>query len=230
MEKNTILTCRNLTIGYDGMRLCEGINFSVREGEYVCVVGHSGMGKTCLGMTLLGMVKPTDGEVLYENGLKREEIGYVPQNDDIRGAITVKDVVMSGLIGGMKHFFISRGEKNLAAEAMDKLGIVNLARKRYAELSGGQKQRVLIARAMCGRRRLLILDEPLRGLDAVAKDELFEAISTLNSAERIAVIIIDRDALDGTVLHLSDRQLFCGSVGDYIASVPGQFYFAGRII
>ena len=173
MEKE-ILACRSLSIGYDGAALCSGIDFTLGEGEYMCVVGHSGMGKTCFALTLMGLVKPVAGEVEYLNSLKREEIGYVPQSDEIHGPLSVRDVVLSGLS--------------------------------------------------------LIHNEPMHGLDAVAKDEMFDEIDKIHRIEKTAVILIDHEALDGTVLHLSDTQLYCGNVEDYIKSVPGQFYFAGRII
>lgn len=227
---NIILECRGLTVGYDGCGLCEDINFTLHEGEYMCVVGHGGIGKTCFAETLLGFRKPVFGEVEYKNGLTRENIGFVPQNDEIHGSLTALEVVLSGIVGGMKHFFVSRKEKTAASECMEKLGITDLAKKRYAELSGGQKQKTLLARAMCGQRKLLILDEPMHGLDAVAKDEVFAEIEKINRDDKTAVVIIDHEAIDGTVLHLSDRQLFCGSVENYIKSIPGQFYFAGRII
>lgn len=229
MEKE-ILSCRSLSIGYDGAALCSGIDFSLHEGEYMCVVGHSGMGKTCFALTLLGLCKPVCGDVVYGDSLERKDIGYVPQHDEIHGAMTVRDVVLSGCIGGMHSFFVTRREKALATDAMERMGVTSLAKKRYAELSGGQKQRVLLARAMCGEKRLLILDEPIHGLDAVAKDELFDEIHRIHTEDKTAILIIDHEALDGTVLHLSDTQLFCGGVEEYIRSVPGSFYFAGRII
>ncbi len=229
MEKE-ILACHSLAIGYDGAALCSDINFSVHEGEYMCVVGQSGMGKTCFALTLLGLVKPIHGNIEYLDSIKRNDIGYVPQNDDIHGSMGVRDVVLSGCIGGMRSFFITRREKELAAEAMERLGVTHLAKKRFAELSGGQKQRVLLARAVCGKKRLLILDEPMHGLDAHAKDEIFSEIERIHNEDKIAVMIIDHEALDGTVLHLSDTQLYCGDVENYIRSVAGQFYFAGRII
>ncbi len=229
MEKE-ILACRNLAIGYDNAALCSEINFTLSEGEYMCVVGHSGMGKTCFALTLLGLVQPVAGKVEYLNALKREDIGYVPQSDEIHGALTVRDAVLSGCLGAMRSFFVTKKEKSLAADAMERLGITHLAKKRYADLSGGQKQRVLLARAMCGKKRLLILDEPICGLDAPSKDEMFTEIDKIHRIEKTAVMIIDHEALDGTVLHLSDTQLYCGNVENYIKSIPGQFYFAGRII
>ncbi len=228
-EGKPLLSCKNVTVGYDEIRLCSGISFTVHEGEYVCVVGHSGVGKTTFAKTLLGDVKPVEGEVeLY--GLTRGEIGFVPQSEEIHGSSTVRDVVLSGCIVGMHGFFISKKEKEAAREAMELLGVAEFAKKRFSELSGGQKQKVLLARAMCGNKRLLILDEPMKGLDAAAKDEVFSLIASLNRDRNCAVVIIDSDALDGTILHLSDTQLYCGPVDRYINSFPGRFYFAGRII
>lgn len=128
MEKE-ILACRSLSIGYDGAALCSGIDFTLGEGEYMCVVGHSGMGKTCFALTLMGLLKPVAGEVEYLNSLKREEIGYVPQSDEIHGPLSVRDVVLSGCLGGMRSFFVTRREKNLATEAMERLGVTHLAKK-----------------------------------------------------------------------------------------------------
>ncbi|MBE6541265.1 MAG: ATP-binding cassette domain-containing protein [Ruminococcaceae bacterium] len=225
-----ILSCRNMTVGYDGVRMCGNIDFTVHSGEYICVVGHSGIGKSALVNTLLGITPPIDGEIQYLNGLVRSDIGCMPQHQDIRGTSLVKDVVLSGCLGRMKGIFVGRHEKEIAAAQLERLHISDLAKRRFGELSGGQRQKVLLARALCAAKKLLILDEPMYGLDAVAKDEMFNEISRLNKEDGIAVIIIDSDALDGTVLHLSDRQLYCGDVSGYIKSVPGQFYFAGRII
>ncbi len=229
-EGKAILSCKNVTIGPGEIRLCSDINLTVHEGEYICVVGHSGVGKTLFAKTLLGDVKPVTGEVVYPDGLTRAEIGFVPQDEEISLSSTVRDLVMSGCIVGMHGFFISKREKEAAREAMELLGVESFAKKRFSELSGGQKQRVLLARAMCGQKRLLILDEPMKGLDAAAKDEVFGLIHALNRERKTAVVIIDSEALDGTILHLSDAQLYCGPVEEYANSVPGRFYYAGRII
>lgn len=227
---NELLTCRNLTVGYDGIRLCSGIDFTIRAGEYMCVVGPGGCGKSILVDTLLGIEKPFDGEVIYENGLVRADIGCMPQSLDLAGNSRVSDIVLAGCLGGMKRLFVGKAEKEKAMHNLERMGVADLAKRRFGELSGGQKQRVLLARALCGTRKLLILDDPMQGLDIMAKDELFAEIVRINQEDGIAVIMIDSQALDGTVLHISDRMLYCGPVENYCESVAGKFYFAGRII
>ncbi|MBQ2725050.1 MAG: ATP-binding cassette domain-containing protein [Clostridia bacterium] len=227
---NAILTCKNLTVGYEGSRLCGEINFTLHEGEYVCVVGPSGIGKSALVATIMGIIKPTDGEVIYENGLSVKEIGCLPQEQHFRTEVRVMDVVMEGCLNHIKGLFVGRKAREMAQKNLERLGVADLEKRQFGELSGGQKQRVLLARALCGAQKMLILDEPMHGLDAVARDELFREILRLNHEDGIAVLIIDHEAIDGTVLHLSDTQLYCGPVENYINSIPGQFYFHGRII
>lgn len=226
----SLITCRNLTVGYDGCRLCENINFTLHEGEYLCVVGHSGIGKSALVATVMGIIKPTDGEVIYENGLTVHDIGCLPQEQHFRTEVRVRDVVIEGCLGHVKGLFVGKKAKELADRNLERLGVADLAKRRFGELSGGQKQRVLLARALCAAKRVLILDEPMHGLDAVARDELFREIIRINHEDGIAMLIVDHEAIDGTVLHLSDSQLYCGSVENYINTIPGQFYFSGRII
>ena len=229
MQKE-ILTCRNLTVGYEGFPLCREINFTLHEGEYMCVVGEHGTGKSALIATLMGIIPPIEGEVIFENGLTRDEIGCMPQSLDLRGTSTALDIVLSGCLRKSKHLFIRRAEKELAKQTLERLNVGFLADRRVGELSGGQRQRVMLARTICSAGRLLLLDEPMQGLDAFAKDELFSEIAALNQEDGIATVIVDGEALDGTILHLSDTQLFCGSVQEYRRSVPGQFYYQGRVI
>ena len=225
-----LITCKNLTVGYDGCRLCGEVDFTLHEGEYLCVVGHSGIGKSALVATLMGIVKPVDGEVIYENGLSVRDIGCLPQEQQFRTEVRVLDAVMEGCLHQFKGLFVGRKARELALDNLERLGVADLAKRRFGELSGGQKQRVLLARALCAAKRVLILDEPMHGLDAVARDELFREIIRINHEDGIAVIIVDHEAIDGTVLHLSDRQLYCGTVESYVNTIPGQFYFSGRII
>lgn len=225
-----LLTCRDLAIGYDGIVQCENIGFTLSEGEYMCIVGPRECGKSTLVSTILGITPPVAGEVIYENGLKRSDIGVMPQSMEIRGNSSVLDVVITGCLANMKGLFVGRKEKELAMHNLDRMKMADFYRRRFGELSGGQKQRVLLARALCGAKRLLILDEPMHGLDAVAKDDMFDEIVRIYHEDNIAVMIIDHDALDGTVLHISDRMLYCGPVENYCESVAGKFYFAGRII
>lgn len=224
-----ILTCRNLTVGYETVRLCHDIDFTLHSGEYMSVIGPSGIGKSALVGTILGVQKPLDGKVIYENGLERTDIGCLPQEQVIRGSVNVREIVLEGCLHHTRKWFVGKAEKELAMYNLERVGLADMAKRKFGELSGGQKQRVLLARALCSAKKLLLLDEPMHGLDAYAKDEMFAEIVKINESG-IAVILIDSSAVDGTVLHLSDRQLFCGDVTEYIRSVPGQFYFMGRII
>lgn len=225
----TILTCQNLTVGYETAHLCENISFSLHKGEYMSVIGPSGIGKSALVSTILGIEKPIAGKVVYENGLTRDDIGCLPQEQVIRGNVSVREIVLEGCLHHTKKWFIGKAEKELAMHNLERVGLADLAKRKFGELSGGQRQRVFLARALCAAKQLLILDEPMHGLDVYAKDEMFAEIVKIYESG-IAVMIIDSGAVDGTVLHLSDRQLFCGDVTEYIKSIPGQFYFAGRII
>ena len=227
---NEILSCNNLTIGRHGIAKCSGIDFTLSEGEYMCVVGRRGAGKSVLVDTILGVESPIAGSVEYLGGMTRADIGIMPQELDIRGNESVRNVVVAGCLGHMKGLFVGKKEKELALFNLERLGVLGLEKRRFGELSGGQKQRVLLARALCGARKLLILDEPMLGLDIVAKDEFFSEIVKINRDDKIAVMMIDPDAIDGTVLHISDSMMYCGPVEKYCDSVAGKFYFAGRII
>ncbi len=235
MTEKTILTCRGLGVGYGEAVICGGISLSIREGEYVSVVGARGCGKSAFIGTLLGALEPMEGELIYENGLKRAEIGCMPQLSEISGSSTVRDTVMAGCLGQMRHLFVGRAERAMVAEQLERLGIADLEKRRIGELSGGQRQRVFLARALCGKKKLLLLDEPLKGLDWSARDSLFAEIARIREEEGCAVVIADGEAVDGTVLHLSGENrdngvLFYGPVEEYVRSVPGQLYFAGHIL
>ncbi len=233
MSSEEILTCRNLTVGYEDCRLCEDINFTVKSGDYICVVGHSGIGKSALVSTLMGIEKPICGDILFANGLGYRNLGCLPQEQNMRGASVVIDMVLSGCLCNMKKWFVGKAERARAAESLERLGISELSKRRFGDLSGGQKQKVLLARALCAASKLLILDEPVQGLDVRSKDEMYSEIDRINRDDGIAVIMVDNSAASEhakQVLHLSDRQLFFGEREEYLMSVPGQFYSAGRII
>ncbi len=230
--REEILTCRNLTVGYGDGRTCSGIDFTMYTGDLFCVVGQSGIGKSALIYTILGMEKPIFGELSYGN-MVRGEIGCLPQRNDILGTASVRDVVLAGCLGTMKHFFVGKTEKIAAENAMERLGISELSKRRFGELSGGQKQKVLLAKALCGKKKLLILDEPVLGLDAIATAEFYAELDRIHSEENVSILLVDADAVqtfDCTVLHLSDRQLYLGSREEYFRTVPGQYYLMGRIV
>ena len=190
-----ILSCENLSFGYEGRALIRPLNFSVNAGDYLCIVGENGSGKTTLMRTILGLQPPIGGKVILGDGLRRMEIGYLPQQTRVQRDFpaSVREIVLSGCQGrlGMRAFYGAE-EKKRADEAMEKLGVTALAKRCYRELSGGQQQRVLLARALCATEKLLLLDEPVAGLDPMATEEMYRLIEGLNR-EGTTLIMISHD-------------------------------------
>lgn len=190
------LECRDLTVGYDGKAILKNINFSVEEGEYLSIVGENGSGKSTLMRTLLRLQQPLSGEVILGNGLNREEIGYLPQQTVIQKDFpaSVREIVLSGCQGrsGLRPFYNTQ-EKELAEDAMERMQITDLARRCYRELSGGQQQRVLLARALCATQKMLLVDEPVSGLDPKATAQMYELLEELNEIDGITIIMISHD-------------------------------------
>ncbi len=190
------LTCQNLCVGYDGRPVLQDLNFEVFAGDYLCIVGENGSGKSTLMKTILGLQPPISGRILTGDGLRKNEIGYLPQQTQVQKDFpaSVKEIVLSGCQGrrGSRPFY-GKQEKLLAADAMEKMRITGLAGRCYRELSGGQQQRVLLARALCATRKMLLLDEPVSGLDPKVTAEMYELIETLNREDGITVIMISHD-------------------------------------
>lgn len=228
----TILTCRDLAVGYENGRGCSGISFAVHDGDYICVIGQEGCGKSALMGTILGIDKPQSGTVTFHNGLTARQIGCLPQNAVIQTSSTVWEIVMQGCLHRTKRIFVGKKEKELAQKTLERLGIASLAKRRFSELSGGGHRRVLLARALCAAQRFLILDEPAYGLDVMGRLELHRQIAAINKEDNLAVMVIGTDGMtDAThVLHLGDNMIFFGTREEYAASVPGQMYAAGRIL
>ncbi len=229
-----LLTCSNLTLGYDGKKVVHGLDFYVNSGDYLCIVGENGSGKTTLMKTILGLKKQISGSVEMGDGLKTNEIGYLPQQTVVQRDFpaSVMEIVLSGCLNrcGLRPFY-TKAEKNLALENMKKLNISELANRCYRELSGGQQQRVLLARALCATRKLLLLDEPTAGLDPVATTDLYDVIARLNREDGITVIMVTHDIEAAVkyashVLHICHKPLFFGTVDDYRGSDIGCQYLA----
>ena len=190
------LGCRDLTVGYDGKAILKNINFSVEEGEYLSIVGENGSGKSTLMRTLLRLQQPLSGEVILGNGLNREEIGYLPQQTVIQKDFpaSVREIVLSGCQNHLDFWpFYRTKEKKYAEEMMKKLQITHLSKRCYRELSGGQQQRVLLARALCATRKILLLDEPVSGLDPQMTEEMYRLIEKINREDKITIIMISHD-------------------------------------
>lgn len=233
VSTDALLRVSGLTLGYDGETLLTDLNFQVREGDYLCIVGENGSGKTTLMKTLLGLQAPVSGEIRFGGGLRKNEIGYLPQQTQIQKDFpaSVGEVVLSGCQGraGWRPFY-RQEDKALAAENMERMGIGDFAGRCYRELSGGQQQRVLLARALCATGKLLLLDEPVSGLDPRVTAEMYDLISSLNR-EGITIIMISHDISAALkyashILHIGDR-VFFGTREEYAASPAGRI-FAGE--
>lgn len=190
-----LLTVKNLKLGYEGKTVAAGLDFTVNSGDYLCIVGVNGSGKTTLMKTILHLNPPLSGKIETGEGLKPSEIGYLPQQTEIQRDFpaSVWEIVLSGNLGrsGLRPFYTKK-EKGAAKSSLKKMGITGLSGRCYRELSGGQQQRVLLARALCATSKMLLLDEPVSGLDPTVTAEMYDLIYGLNK-EGITVIMISHD-------------------------------------
>ena len=205
------LICENVSLGYDGKEIVRGLNFSVNSGDYLCVIGENGSGKTTLMKTLLGLHVPMCGKIRTSDGLCQNEIGYLPQQTLVQKDFpaSVEEVVLSGCQGrcGFRPFYNKR-EKELARSNMERMNITALKKRCYRELSGGQQQRVLLARALCATKKMLLLDEPVSGLDPKVTLELYGAIYDLNKKDGITIVMISHDV--ASVVKYATHVLYIG--------------------
>ena len=219
-----LITVRDLSVGYDSNPIKENINFSIGQGDYLCIVGENGSGKSTLMKTLLRLQKPLAGEIITGDGLQENELGYLPQQTDVQRDFpaSVREIVLSGCQGRSKRRpFYNRGDKEMAARNMERMEISDLAGKCYRELSGGQQQRVLLARALCATEKMLFLDEPVAGLDPKVTAALYELIEKLNK-EGITIVMVSHDidaALEYAthILHVG-KHIFFGTTEEYLDS------------
>ncbi len=236
MDENVLLACRDVSLGYEGRAIWQGLNFQVRRGDYLCIVGENGSGKSTLLRSLLGLLRPMSGEIWRADSLRRGAIGYLPQQTRAQKDFpaTVTEVVRSGFLSaGGGRFFYTPAQKSRALMNMGKLGILELKDRCYRELSGGQQQRVLLARALCAAGELLILDEPVTGLDPAAAQDMYHTLSYLNHSEGIAIIMVTHDMENalrsaGTILHAGHGSYFYGPVEEYLASPWGKRFGGER--
>ena len=233
-----ILECKDLCFAYEGKRVLEGVNFSLNSGDYLCVVGENGSGKSTLIKGLLGLKAPEQGSITLSDGLKATEIGYLPQQTQVQRDFpaSVYEVVLSGCLNSLGgRLFYSRELKQRAMENMERMGIEEIKDESYQNLSGGQQQRVLLARALCATKKLLLLDEPVTGLDPIASGEMYNLIKLINLCDNISVIMVSHDIHEAVryathILHLGHSQLFFGTATEYRqSSLARRFLGGGQI-
>lgn len=216
------IKCKNLTLGYGSQEILSGLSFEVNRGDYLCIVGSNGSGKTTLMKTVLGLTKPLGGSIEFSDGLSASGIGYLPQQTDVQRDFpaSVYEIVISGCLGrGGFHPFYTKADKALAAQAMERMDITGLKNSCYRELSGGQQQRVLLARALCATRDILLLDEPVAGLDPKVTADMYALIDSLNKNDGVTVIMISHDIdkalrYASHILHIG-TDIFFGTRAEY---------------
>ena len=230
MEPHELIVCRDVSLGYEGQTVLSHLDLTIRDGDYLCVVGDNGSGKSTLLRGLLGLLPPQAGEILRAPELERGAVGYLPQQTRAQRDFpaTVFEVALSGCLNQKgSRFFYTRAQKSQALMNLGKLGVLEWKDKCYRELSGGQQQRVLLARALCAAGRLLILDEPITGLDPAAAQDLYKTLDYLNRTEHMAIVMVTHDLAPAlrsakTVFHIGQRGTFLGTAADYLASPQGR--------
>lgn len=219
----SLIEFKDLCIGYEHKVIIKKINLEINDGEYVCVFGDNGVGKTTFLKTILGLIPLVSGSIIYEEGFNKKEVGYLPQSSQIKPEFPAScfEVVLSGCVNKLKLWpFYRKVHKDLALEKMKLLGVKNLANKPFRDLSGGQKQRVLLARALCATDRILVLDEPFTGLDYNSTMSLYQLLDKINKELHVTIIVVShfmKDILNhaSKVVHLASEEVFCGTPAEY---------------
>lgn len=229
-----LIKTENLTLSYENMTVIKDMSFEVNHGDYLCIVGENGSGKSTLVKALLSLKKPVDGSITFGDGLLQREIGYLPQQTNAQRDFpaSVSEVVISGCLNsrGIRPFYSPR-ERKIAAENMERLGITELKKRSYRELSGGQQQRVLLARALCATKKLLLLDEPVSGLDPMVTAELYELISRINKSG-VTIIMVTHDMSAALkyashILCMTEDNWFFGNLDEFVKSDAAAFMKGG---
>ena len=203
-----LIECKNLVLSYENNIVAENLNFEVNSGDYLCIVGENGSGKSTLIKAILGLKNITSGEIKFANNLSGRSIGYLPQQTTNQKDFpaSVYEVVLSGCISKKKGIFFSKQQKQLANETM-----------------GGQQQRVLLARALCAADKLLLLDEPVAGLDPIVTADFYRLIETLNKKYGITIIMVSHDLVYAAthathILHMKKDDSLFEPAAQYIKS------------
>lgn len=232
-----LIECKNVSLSYENVTVVNNLNFKVNKGDYLCIVGENGSGKSTLMKAMLGLKSVSDGSITYGENMSSSQIGYLPQQSSIQKDFpaSVEEVVFSGLLSQKKNnIFLKKSLKEKAFINMKKLDISHLSKKCYRELSGGQQQRVLLARALCAADSLILLDEPVSGLDPVVTADFYSLTQKLNKEDGMTVIMVSHDILYAVshashILHVRKNRSFFGTAEEYINSDIFKSFSGGEI-
>lgn len=217
---NKILDISHVFAGYDNNpRIIKDISFSVYQNDFLGIIGPNGGGKTTLLRTIMGLIKPTEGKVLFYNdkgeAVPKINIGYLPQLNKIdhKFPISVHDVILSGLSMESKFpsFSIPQRYKQRVEEVAQQMGVEKLLKRPIGELSGGQLQRVLLGRSIIDNPVLLILDEPISYVDKSFETNFYKILDEINS--RMAIVLVSHDI--GTILSTVENVLCVNETAHY---------------
>lgn len=231
----SLIKCDNVSLAYDGVAIVTELDFEVNKGDYLCIIGENGSGKSTLLKTILGLNKCSSGSITFGDGLKQTQIGYLPQQTAAQRDFpaSVYEIVISGCLNrrGLKPFY-SKSDKQLADKNINLLGITSLKNCCYRELSGGQQQRVLLARALCATGSIILLDEPMTGLDPIVSAELYSIIKQLNN-NGITVVMVSHDISNALkyashILYMGQSKHYFADTQTYLRSSYGRNFFGGE--
>lgn len=193
-ESLPLVNVRNASLGYPDATVLRNVELAIRPGEFIAIAGPNGSGKTTLFRTLLGFLPVLSGSL--ERNCSLSEFGYVPQSAalDANFPVTVQEVVLMGAYGRLKpQERTPDGENSRLKKVLEQVGLAQLAGRGFFSLSGGQKQRILIARALMVGPKILILDEPLSGVDTESRAAITELLLRLNRDEKKAIVFSSHD-------------------------------------
>ena len=229
MNTDNCITLKGVTIGYSGNPILSNINFSLKVGEFTVLFGPNGSGKTTLFKTILRIIPPLQGNIIYGNG-HTPKFGYVPQRqslDDIY-PFTAEEVVLMGTFGQMKPFYpTSKANRMLVEQCLKDVGMLELKKQLFSESSGGQKQRILIARALASRPNVLLLDEPITGVDIVAQKMIMELISTLHKKHQLAIMMVTHEIYSipkwiDKIIWINNNKILLGNTAEMLSIIENQ--------
>ncbi len=236
MTEKTLLKCNHVGIGYENKFVMRGLDFTIAQGDYICIIGENGSGKSTLIKTILGLLPIIEGEIIFDESIKNSSIGYLPQQTTAQKDFpaSVMEIVLSGFLNACRNRpFYRASEKEEAVRNLELLGVSDLKKKCYRELSGGQQQRVLLARALCAAKSLLVLDEPVTGLDPDAAYELYENLQLLNREQKMTIIMVSHDVRNvvervDKILQIEQNHYFFGSTEEYLETENGRKIKGGK--